>query len=219
MIMIKPAAFKHFAFLISSVLIYVSAYAQPNNIGQASSREFAKAYSGQASVTTDKGIMTIKSNTGAAFSQMLTNTSSLISGADEKGRKFNLVFKGADPNVSAVLTVGSLSLTAAGTTSQIITDLNKQINANPNALQIFPQSAAITKLVARVHTDPSILKEITGPTTSLLLKDSSDPKDRYCTAVCEACGKGGPFSPWFCLSCASCDVFSSHSSGIHGPTR
>jgi hypothetical protein len=29
----------------------------------------------------------------------------------------------------------------------------------------------------------------------------------YCEAVCDCCAGGGTFSPWCCISCASCDYF------------
>jgi hypothetical protein len=132
-----------------------------------------------------------------------TPTSLTMTGGDESHRRkftLTLIMNAADKQIQGSIRIEGRTFRAKAPPRQILRILNEQVQ-KARIGAALPKSAALVRLADKMRKDPKLVTLMLGISLPAAERNS------YYEAVCDACAAGGPLSPWYCLSCASCDFF------------
>jgi hypothetical protein len=124
-----------------------------------------------------------------------------MTGGDEQHRKFTLTLNTVGKQLSAALRVAGKTIRAKGAPREVMGLLSAEVKKTPAIQAAFPKSVAMGKLANRMRKDQKVVSTLIG-----IAKPAAKRKS-YCEAICDCCSGGGTFTPWCCISCASCDFF------------
>jgi len=160
------------------------------------------SFSARAAFSPAKDSFSIKAVNGAACQITQTPRSLTLTGVDEKGKKFTLTFTVVGQEVEGSLQIGTHNLRARGSAKEVFAKLDEQIKATPGLQELLPTGTTLGPVADQMRANPSLVGSLVGHG-----KPPVELRKTYCEAVCDCCAGGGTFSPWCCISCASCDYF------------
>jgi hypothetical protein len=145
----------------------------------------------------------IKTDKGAVCKIRHTPTSLTMTAGDETHRRkftLTLITNAVDKQIQGSMRIDDRTFRAKGAPKQVLRLLNEQVQKAKIGAKL-PRSPALSRLADKMRKDQKLVTLMLGISLPAAERKS------YCEAVCDACAAGGPFSPWYCLSCASCDFF------------
>lgn len=161
----------------------------------------AHSYSVATSFRKDGDTFAIRTDKGASCTMRQTPTSLTMNGVDEQRRRFALTLTVAGNEVSGELRLGRKRFQAKGPANQVMRTLSTQVAQSPRIKASLPQSTAIASLADLMRKNTKVVPLLVG-----VAKKPAGRKT-YCESICDCCAGGGTFTPWCCISCASCDIF------------
>lgn len=149
---------------------------------------------------------------GAAICSISQTVNSFTMTGSDAGRKFTLTLVTDGNETNATMQIGNNRLTTKASPNQIWAKLKDQLSKDTRMRDRLPTGTALEPIAKEMH-NPKFVGVLIGQPEPVSI---SRRRKSYCEAVCDGCADGGLFSPWYCISCASCDYFDVDFSGRFG---